>query len=483
MALAPIIVILALACSTERSLKPNGNKPPDTHLFLHFSETHPYPGETTSKQVLYWYGDDPDGEVVGFEWAWDDTSAWNYTISRDSTFFVPITVPQDTFTFYIRAIDNQGMRDPTPDHISFPIRNSPPAVSFPLDLVNRYGRVTYNCFSYFSISWVGSDPDGDATITGYEWYLADSSFWPVDSVASGHIYWNQATLDTMSWGHLDSLATYKIFNDLQPGRYRFFMRCRDVAAAYSPIIYYPDTLGFWNVMPIRGNVLYVDDNTYFTTSDSVNINGILTEMYGSDGYSTWNVTPYSTNNPRISYYPRDIEATLKLFDKVIWNGSSYPQFRVASDAITSFLASGGHLFAFSTHARADTTIYPFLPIDSVVTSSISRIFNIYTLPGVDTSIYPGTLSSQAPLSYSYAFEPGPPSGLIPAPVEPLYYCIQGNDSLVVAARYPAVGSDPNNPIPAKVIYFSLYVFDCNLNNRFYDLTRHILQEEFEHGGN
>ena len=59
---------LVLACSTERSVSPDANMPPETHLFLQLSDSIQYPGETVSMQVLHWYGDDPDGEVAGFEW-------------------------------------------------------------------------------------------------------------------------------------------------------------------------------------------------------------------------------------------------------------------------------------------------------------------------------------------------------------------------------------------------------------------------------
>ena len=466
-------ILFSLSCDTERSLTPNANQPPETHLFLHFSDTLQLPGETTSMQVLHWYGDDADGEIVGFEWAWDDTSSWTPTTLMSDTFYVPIRVPQDTFTFFIRAIDNQGAKDPTPDKLSFPIRNSPPTVVLPVDFTQRYSRVIYNSFSYFSIGWTGSDPDNDATITNYYWYLADSSFAPWDSITADSIWWNQSSLDTMSWTQTDSLTNLAIFSDLQPGSYRFFLRCKDVANAYSSIVFYPDKVNgaAWNVLPVVGNVLYIDDNNYFFTSDSVNINGALSDIYGEGNYSTWNVTA------RVSYYPRDIENTLRLFDIVVWNGSSYPHFRESATAISNYLAAGGHLFAFSTQARADTTIYPFLPMDSVTTPSISRIFSIFkfsTAPGT----YPDTLVSPSPLSYSYAFRPASPGALLPQPVEPLYYTLSGNDTLIVSARYPAHSS--TQWIPAQVVYFSMYVFDCNQNNRFYDLMRLILTQEFAH---
>jgi hypothetical protein len=221
-------------------------------------------------------------------------------------------------------------------------------------------------------------------------------------------------------------------------------------------------------MPTNGSVLYVDDNDYYTVSDSVNINGALTDIYGQDGYSTWKVTS------RISYYPRDITETLKLFDKVVWNGRENPHFKEASVSITDYLASGGHLFAFSTYGHVDTTIYPFLPIDSLTVREIHRVMNVVKMPGAPSG-YPDSLISPSPLSYSYGFTPGSPDGLMPQPVQALYYTgVDTTNRLIVAARYPAASVGP-----AQVVYFSLFVFDCNQFNRFHDLVRFILEEEFE----
>jgi len=460
-----------LTCSTEKSTTPNPNMSPDTHLFLRLSDSLQYPGETVSMQILHWYGDDPDGEIDGFEWCWEDTANWTYTVDVMDTFFVPIRVAQDTFTFYIRAIDNKGLKDPTPDLMAFPIRNSPPEVNFPIDFVQRYSREVYTCFSQFTIGWSGSDLDGDITITQYEWYLADSSFFP-----------DSADIDTMSWNYLDSLSTLKVFDDLTPGSYRFFLRCRDIAGAYSNIVFYPDTIdGVWNVKEPVGSALLVDDNIYFFTSDSVNFNQALTNTYGAGNYSTWDVTD------RISYYPQDILATLNLFDIVIWNGSSYPHFRESQTALTEYLADGGHLLVSTTHAGQDTTIYPFLPVDSVITESISRVFTVTIVDDTSSYIltrppgYPDTLQSPQPLSYSYGFRTGPPSGLIPEefrdryPAQALYVF----DQDTVAARFPAYVDSLSNIQSAQIIYFSMYFFDCIVNDGFYDLMDIILTEEFQ----
>ncbi len=477
-----ILAALIFACSTDRTTRPAANIPPETHLYIVFSDTLQMPGETTSMQVLHWYGDDPDGEVVGFEYRWnyDCDTCWTFTTDVTDTFFVPIRVPHDTFTFEIRAVDNTGMRDATPAHLSFPVMNSNPTVAFPVSFVQRFAHVTYNCFSYFSIGWTGSDPDGDATITGYYWYLADSSFHvPIDSVRAGRRYWNQDALNSIAWERVDSLTSLKVFNNLQPGSYRFFLRCRDVADAYSNPVIYPDTDGVWNVMPVVGTVLFVDDDRYASAIDTV-IPSSISAIYGPGNFSTW------ITYDRVSYYPRDIEETLKLFPVVVWHGGSYPHFRDASDAINRYLGTGGHLLAFSTQRyEGDTTIYPFMPVDTFTTPRIGRSFTLARVSGAPAG-YPDTLSSNVPgyptypLSKSSGFMPGSPTGLLPGTFEALY--TQRADALpsqvdTVAARYPA--SNGGN-VHAQIVYFSMELYLCSA--RFGELLSFILEQEFGNAG-
>jgi hypothetical protein len=476
-----MLAALLLACSTDRTTGNLANIPPETHLYLVFADTLQLPGESTSMQVLHWYGDDPDGEVVGYEYRWNYDSSWIFTTDVTDTFFVPIRVPVDTFTFSVRAVDNSGLRDETPAHLSFPIINSHPTVIFPVAFTQNYSHTVYNCFSYFSINWSGSDPDGDATITGYYLYLADSSFHvPIDSVHNGRRYWNRDELDAINWERVDSLTTIKVFNDLQPGSYRFFLRCRDVADAYSDPIIYPDTDGAWNVKPVVGSVLFIDDDRYAPSNIDIDIDSSLTHIYGPNNYSTW--VAYNG----MSYNPRDIEETLKLFPVVVWHGGSYPHFRTSGDAINRYIASGGHLLAFSTQRyEGDTTIYPFMPIDTFTTPRIGRSFTLVRVPGAPGG-YPDTLSSNVPgfpsypLSKSSGFRPGSPAGLLPGTFEALYtQRADFNPSQVdtVAARYPASNG---GTVRAQVIYFSAELYLCSA--RFGELLSYILQQEFGNAG-
>ncbi|HBX65174.1 MAG TPA: hypothetical protein DEG32_03140, partial [Balneolaceae bacterium] len=83
---------------------------------------------------ISWWGNDPDGYVVGYEYAINDTSegAWTFTERSDSTFILPITEGQETddVLFKVRAVDDDGERDPDGARLVYPIVNSNPTVSF-----------------------------------------------------------------------------------------------------------------------------------------------------------------------------------------------------------------------------------------------------------------------------------------------------------------------------------------------------------------
>lgn len=94
------------------------------------------PGDSTTnfyRLHLYWSGYDPDGEVVGFEWAITDTCStcprepvWRYTTRTDSIFRFNVEENREVLghRFYLRAVDNEGKRDPIPKWTFFAVRNN-----------------------------------------------------------------------------------------------------------------------------------------------------------------------------------------------------------------------------------------------------------------------------------------------------------------------------------------------------------------------
>src|SRR6266850_1470840 len=129
-AMAGITFALFTSCA-KNPLIVDRNRPPRTYLVaapLDSTISHPTAtGVSYSYRVhLYWRGEDPDGYVVGFLWAFDDSSAghFHFTTKTDSIFDLTVNDSTDItggssiigstrfHTFFVRAVDNLGKPDP-----------------------------------------------------------------------------------------------------------------------------------------------------------------------------------------------------------------------------------------------------------------------------------------------------------------------------------------------------------------------------------
>lgn len=109
---------------------------------------------------LTWYGTDADGFVQYYEYKVNDGD-WTRTQTQDSTFLFRIDPDQDStdIDFYVRAVDNEDTKDPTPAYLRVPLKNTPPIVAFedaslPTDTTNLV--ITFR--------YTASDPDGSNTL-------------------------------------------------------------------------------------------------------------------------------------------------------------------------------------------------------------------------------------------------------------------------------------------------------------------------------
>ena len=510
------IVIAFLACTDKKPSNPYPNRLPETHLFLVIGDSLGVPDTTArpdtaaSTLVLHWYGEDPDGEVIGYEWAWDDTVStsididstwwrndsaftepidtpdsitvdtttvgpWAFTEDVMDTFYVKIRETFNYFTFYIRAIDNDSAADSTPSRMTFPIINSPPTVQLPVGLLNNYSSVHSQTLGYQSFSWTGSDPDGNETISGYELALADTSFhWDPDTTINDTIRF--AGLD---WSvHLDSLTVSHTFSGIEPGCYRMFLRSYDIAGAYSRVIYYPETTGVWEVIEAKGNILYVGDNIFYPVGDTI-YKRVLDSLDLDYTALRFAERPF--------YYPQDFELALGDFDILIYNSGSSGHFQETGIAITKFINDGGHALVNTTKSGSDTTIYTFMPIDSIYDDDIFRPYGFIQPDTLNPlSGYPLTikapLSSGGYFSFVFGFRPIVPRGLSGSGYKVLYvisdaYNDPGSIGDTIAVRFPY---DPDAEVqqPAQIVFFSIPVFYCSVDNGFAQLIEHVIINEF-----
>ena len=190
---ARVVVLLVgvsafLAACAKDPVRVDRNRPPNTYLVAAPAES-----ATASYRIhLYWRGEDPDGYVAGFQWAWDDSSinAFRFTEKTDSIFELAVNdsdviangtsnLPPGTsriHTFFIRAVDNLGKPDPNLtqfNHRIYSASTVKPIVQY----VGQYpsgAEIDTLCDGEpFEVCWTGSDPDG--SVIGYKFDVGSFS--------------------------------------------------------------------------------------------------------------------------------------------------------------------------------------------------------------------------------------------------------------------------------------------------------------------
>lgn len=158
--------LLLVGCA-EKNTSMTPNLAPETYICLADSVRNP----VVYIQKIWWWGEDIDGEVVGYEYRCIlDTSettcgfpeGWVYTTETRKEFHLPVTKGMSVHRIEVRAIDNQGAKDPTPAAVDLPLINSPPSV----EIVER-ASLPDTTYPAIRLRWKGHDADGDQTIDRY----------------------------------------------------------------------------------------------------------------------------------------------------------------------------------------------------------------------------------------------------------------------------------------------------------------------------
>ncbi len=322
------------------------NLPPETYLSL-FPDSIISPHITRLK--ITWWGDDPDGLVKGYRFSFDSTN-WTYSEGNDSTFQLVIVGNDSTFRFWVAAVDDKGNIDPTPATNLYPVFNSPPSVAF-----NAGTNIPDTSFPVATFAWTGTDPDGNNSISKYYWALNDTSSW------------NEVSATTTT-------LTLRDINGIVPGQNnKLFLKVKDIAGIYSPVVRMPDSNRTWFVRPVTGRVLLIND--YFRTAPT-DLNQ-ATQFYQSAmdtiQYSKLDIKVNNGGNIPKIINPMFIE-TLKLFQCVIWyanrgnSTSDIANFDLAQQSLPFYLAAGGKVFfstGFPDNITSQGSIINFAPVDSL----------------------------------------------------------------------------------------------------------------------
>jgi len=436
-------IVFVYSC-TEPITGSVGNLPPQTYLSL-FPDSIIAPGSTLKR--IHWWGDDPDGFVAGYRISFDSIN-WGYTTQNDSTFLLSISGNDSTFRFYVSAVDDKGAVDPTPANNLYPVINTPPSMVFEAGT-----EIPDTTFPIATFKWVGTDPDGNATISYYYWSLNDTNNFRRIS------------------GSLDIMTLTKDSGLVINSDNVLYMKAQDNAGAFSNIIRMPDTSGSWYVKDVTSKVLLIKDmpTSQMNTADSYFANAMDTVSY--------DVLDIKSNNgsliPTI-VNPMFIE-TLKLFDVVIWSANrgatslENANFDLAQQSLPYYVLTGKKVFFTTGFPDVETqgqgNLINFAPIDSISTCTIALV-----LSGVD--LLPQDLTYPVITTNTFVQRV---RGMHPAQTTSILYRLPYNstcqDSVIVMIKDKQTNPD--------VILMSLPVYYLNANPvNSKALFRKILIDEF-----
>ncbi|MBI3141485.1 MAG: hypothetical protein HYZ16_01515 [Bacteroidetes bacterium] len=366
---------LLTACTSGMVGESHDNLPPETYTVAkHINRVGDQ--RFVSQVSIQWWGDDPDGAVSGYEFSIDQVN-WTYTKKQDSVFLVNLPEGLDTFDFaiYIRAIDNYGLADPSPAHVVYPVKNSPPHIAFSavLGSPTEPARQPRKSFPIIQYRWEVDDPDGYDNIDYVEFFINDTTakgmrigsdyqsltleaIRPEEATSPVRIYVGSTMV--LLDGQLDGLRL--------DAMNKFYLRATDKVGAQSGFavskaVYVKRKVG--NVLLVNAYANSISERELFYLShlQAVGIAGIDTmrvnEVEG--GYYTQLAADNATQSLIFS-----------LFDVLVWFGEDAGYtLTLAQRTTPGFIAQGGRMFVsvfFSSGIDPLSTYLEFTPIDSLV---------------------------------------------------------------------------------------------------------------------
>ncbi|MEL6611308.1 MAG: hypothetical protein AAFQ53_04370 [Bacteroidota bacterium] len=380
----------------------------------------------TSTVPIAWTGTDPDGFVDGYELRFfalseplGDEEGWRFTERTDSLVLLPIPFgeAQADVALEVRAIDNEGVRDPSPARTVFPIRNSDPTLRLSTSDVPPD-----TTFPLLSFGWTAGDPDGESNLAAIEVSLNDSTTFvqlPADAtfitlvaqapeagVTNAEIYLGRGFQRTAL-----TLPGLEVGGDNV-----FFIRSVDDAGATSPLIRYPEPIDDGDdatptvfpsifVQPITSDLLLVNDYRSAnlpTTNDETVMDfhrAVLRDRLGLTGdavaWDEWDLSETILRSDAADFsaaLPAPVDPTLRQtlaqWDRIYWvtnaatNSPIGNNLPPAASVMDLFFTNGGRLFVQTPVTQplaADPTLNDgnaainVLPLDALVTGVTLRV--------------------------------------------------------------------------------------------------------------
>jgi hypothetical protein len=334
------------ACDDGIAPRPpkHANLAPETYLQIQSDRTSPQ----FYTVALRWLGSDPDGRVAGYRVQWTcldpgagrpcpQTPPLLETTDQNATFTLQVPVDSVRYRVQVATVDDEGLADPSPGQQDFTLVNQAPVLGFEANSLRTSSlpAITF----YFT----AADPDSTADPSD-----RDSR---TDLLAyRGWLEGNEAAARVVPVGGNSLTFFPEDFQGQSGPRTAWFQVLDDGGAASAPVSH------TWNVVepPVDG-ILLVDDcrmgGALEGFSDQT-YRGVL-ESEAADRLVVLDIETI----PRLGQ--ADLEASLSLFDRVVWYTDSDTRSSGALElsrvALESLLERSGRFllcsgFAFGTGA-------------------------------------------------------------------------------------------------------------------------------------
>ncbi len=333
--LAALGALLALLAGCSPKKLRVADVPPTVSIFVEI------PADTVNHTVnhvihLYWFGSDPDGQVVGYELRLLGTgrpadTLWTFTTATDEVFTVYAPDSLQGRTFEVRALDDAGLRSAVARQ-DFTLRNLPPVAV----ITNKFGP-TDSTFASATVSWTVSDPDNDLTRPRFLVWLDGT----------------RATPDTAT----GTTFTVPSARFLQGGQYlagyrRLYVQAIDDGGMLGSI----DSTRWYVRAPATGGLrhpgrLLIVDNLPSANPANSSTDALYTNAVARAGLGPGNVTILRIESDQPFRSSQDLFQTFQLFDAVVWYAGGYTTFAYVDttllgayqDGAAAYLGQGGRL--------------------------------------------------------------------------------------------------------------------------------------------
>ncbi|MEX1055843.1 MAG: hypothetical protein WED81_07420, partial [Rhodothermales bacterium] len=368
--------VVLLGCDSDITGAALENEPPDTQLSVRDTSLVENLGgddRLSSTVFVTWSGTDRDGFVPRFQIRFYQRTErpgpeerWSETTRNDSLVLLPIPRGERIadVVFEARAVDNQGIKDPTPARTVFPIKNSPPAVRLSI-----FDLPPDTTFQIFSFAWAATDPEGEENLDRIEVSLNDTlNFVPLPADVTFATFVGQLDANQPNQGVAEARVftgrgfagtDIRVPNLLLDAENTFYIRAVDRTDTTSTMDVFT-----WYVKGQKSDVLYVNDYRISTNTILLEFHSQLLSDYLplNASFDVWDITrPFVSGNvgnvPRSSSLPPAADPTLRRmlaqWKHIYWvstntiNSTAGNNLPYVADVMDLFFENGGTLMVHS----------------------------------------------------------------------------------------------------------------------------------------